>query len=240
MRKQITIEQIVGTFGEQLRASMYFRMPGAVVAYHAGSMTVDVQPMTNDPRTDLDTDGVVTEAWPVVLNVPVAWPRFGGFVLVGPLNKGDPVVLEAFDVDPTTAFAAGAARATAPVDPADVRRHGGAYWKAVPTDLTGAIKSAAAAAAAWILGVDGDPAQILFKAGLIQLGATGGDHVALASKVDGNTKDLKQLLQALSTYLTAIQPIADPSSTATPAMLSAIGAFGSAVVPTGSMLIAAQ
>jgi hypothetical protein len=202
MLKQITHEQIASTSADTLKASLYIRYGGNVVTYYPASMTADIQPNPSDPRTDLDTGAPVPEDWPVFKNVPIAWPRFGGFVLVGPLNQGDPVTLEAFDIDPTTWLAQG--RSVRPIAPADVRRLSGAYWSATPTDLTGPIKSASAAAAAFLLGIDGDAAQILFKEGSIQLGATGGDAIALASKVLTQLQDIVQMVNGITVSVAAV------------------------------------
>lgn len=178
MRRQITTEQIVQTGQDGLKASLYVRMTGTVVKYHATSMTADIQPMTNDVRGDLETGGVTYEPWPVLLNVKIAWPRFGAFVLVGPLNPFDPVTLEAFDLDPNPAWKAG--KSNAPVNPADVRRLSGSYWSATPTNLTGPIKDVSALSSVLaLLGLDGDTAQILFALGALTLGKT-GSNVAIA------------------------------------------------------------
>lgn len=195
MERTVTLEQAIGAALKTLRASLYLQWGGNVVAYHADTMTADVQPNPSDPRTNVDTGAVEPEPWPVLLNVPIAWPRFGGFVLVGPLSVGDPVTLEAFDVDPTTWLQQG--RSIAPVAPADVRRLGGGYWKATPTDLTGPIADAAVAAAAVVLGIDGDPAQVQFSKGVLQLGKTGGDFLALANLVASELGKIKTALATL-------------------------------------------
>jgi hypothetical protein len=180
MLRQITLEQIIGTWIDTAKAAMYFRWPASVVAYHSATMTVDAQIMTNDPRNNLETDGVAPEPWPIILGVPVAWPRFGKVAFVGALNVGDPVVLEAFDVDPTSAFVQGAARSTQAVDPHDVRRHGGGYWQCLPANLTGPIVDVAELASVLaLLGIDGDTAQILFAAGALTVGKAGSTvHLA--------------------------------------------------------------
>jgi len=141
MLKQISHEQILATATDALKASIYVRMPGTVVAYHQASMSADIQPMVNDPRNNLDTGGVTFEPWPVLTNVPIAWPRFGKFVLVGALNVYDPVTLEAFDIDPSEAWAAG--RSNNPVNPAHIRRLAGSAWSATPTNLLGPIADVA-------------------------------------------------------------------------------------------------
>ena len=232
MQRQITTEQIVETALESHRASMYFRLPGVVVAYYPTTQTADVQPMTNDPRTNLDTDAVETEPWPVLLQVRVAWPKFGGptggFIFCGPLKVGDPVILEAFDLDPTTAFKAG--RSTTPVDPSDVHRHGGGYWSCTPADLTAVAASAAAAATAFLLGIDGDQAQVQFSPGSIQLGATGGDFMALASKVDACMAVIKTHTHPVT--VTGVTPGtgAGVAASTASAALSSLPATGSALV----------
>lgn len=239
MRRQITLEQVIDQALATFRASIYVRTTGTVVAYYQATMTADIQPMTADVRTDLATGATVVEPWPVLLGVRIAWPRFGKFVLVGPLEQYDPVTLEAFDLDPTTAFAAGASNK--PVAPVDVRRLGGNYWSATPTNLTGPIKSLAELASfAAMLGIDGDQAQILFRSGAtnaMQLGATGGDFVALASKVDACMAAI-----ATHTHPVPASGLVAPSGGGPctgAATSSASGALGS-LPATGSALIGAQ
>src|SRR5579872_4438298 len=100
MRRQVTTEELVDAGTSALRASIYIRMPASVVSYDPVTRTASVQPMTNDVRFDVDTGAVVFEPWSVITNVPVAWPRFGGFVIAGFLQQYDQVILEAFDLDP--------------------------------------------------------------------------------------------------------------------------------------------
>jgi len=199
-------------------------MGGNVVNYYPATMTADIQPNPNDVRTNLDTDGNVFEPWPVLKNVPIAWPRFGGFVLVGPLKQYDPVTLEAFDLDPTTWLAQG--RSTKPVAPNDVRRLSGNYWSATPTDLTGPIKDASEAAAAFLLGLDGDTAQILFAAAALTLGKTGAqvtiaggaNTLAVGPWATGLASALGAFAMTVSTATTATQ-IAGAATT----LLQALG-----------------
>lgn len=196
MQRQITVEQIVQTGVDGLKATIYLRMPGAVVAYHADTQTADVQPMVNDVRLDLEMGTPVFEPWSVIYNVPVCWPRFGGFTIAGFLEENDQVVLEAFDLDPTPWRAQG--RSKNPVNPYDLRRLGGNYWSANPTDLTGPMQDASAAGSALVIGVDGDSAQIRISKGSIQFGSSGGDAVALANKVKG---ELTKIATAFTSFI---------------------------------------
>ena len=170
-----------------LRESLYHCWPGQVIAFYASTETIDVQPMVNDLRWDLVTGVRVSEPWPVFYGVKVAWPKFGGFELVGPMAPGDGVILTAFDIDPTAYFQTGNRS-----DPAHAARHTGAYWRASPANLTnaGVSPDAAAASSAMIVGAAGKAAQIRFDGTFIQLGASGGDFVALASKVQQAIADL--------------------------------------------------
>ena len=62
-------------------------LPGNVQAYNAAAMTVDVLPVGG---TYQDGDAA---AWPVLPDVPVCFPMFGGGQLTFPLGPGDPVTL---------------------------------------------------------------------------------------------------------------------------------------------------
>lgn len=182
MERLIRQEQAIAAFIESLRNSTYHCWPGAVATYDSNDQIASVTVMVNDPRRDPETGQSYGEPWPVLPGVPVAWMRAGGYTVSGILNPGDPVILVAFDVDPTAWIAQGPSQQ--PVNPNDVRRHGGGYWWALPCNFFGPIMDASGAAAGLLIGKDGDPAQIRFSPGSLQLGNAGGDHVALAQKLD--------------------------------------------------------
>jgi hypothetical protein len=207
---------------------MYFCMPGQVVSYDSANQVADIQPMTNDVRADIsqssDTGKRVPEPWPVIPSVPIAWPRFGKFVIAGRLNQYDPVMLLAFDLDPTSWRATGSKPSNNPVDPADARRHGGHYWWALPCDLRlNKVQSASAAANGMVIGLDGGQAQIIITDSNIQLGGGGGDFVALASLVKG---ELDKIAAAFGSFLPGSggASFAKPYATASPVASSLIKA----------------
>ena len=89
-------------------------------------------------------------------------------MIAGFLEQNDQVVLEAFDLDPTPWRAQG--RSTKPVNPVDVRRLGGNYWSADPTDLTGPSSDPdVLGGASLVLGVAGG-ATLVFNGTTITLG----------------------------------------------------------------------
>lgn len=201
MRKHVTLIEVMGAMSDALRNSLYHSMPASVQAFHPGGAgrraTVDCQPLVNDLRRDIDTGDLISEPWDVIYGVPVQWPCFGGFIIQGPLQVGDEVRLIAEDLDPT-AFRQSGNRS----DPIDVRRHGGGYWVAFPGGSSDpkAPQSGGVAGNALVIGLDGGQPQVIINGTTIQLGATGGDFLALATKV------LTELQKIQTTLATGTAP----------------------------------
>lgn len=217
MERQATVAQAVSAFTETLRADMYKIMPGRVVSYDAGQETATIQPGVNDVRTDLDSGGRKSEPWPPLAGVPIAWPRFGGFVIKGSLNPYDPVVLAAFDLDPTAWRAAG--RTLKPVDPADIDRHGAGYWFAIPTDLS-LSRTPSRPGDSLTIGVDGGQPLITITSAGIFLGDGATIPIALATPLVTLLGQLGTWSAAVASALSAAGfPIASQQTT----FLSALG-----------------
>jgi len=69
-------------------------MPAQVLAYDRLTQRAQVQPALKIARGDLDGDGEIDyDALPVLVEVPVLWPRGGGYALHLPLEPGDTVLL---------------------------------------------------------------------------------------------------------------------------------------------------
>ena len=231
MDRHVLQEDIAGATAESLKASLYLTMMGAIVSYDPASRTASVQPMQNDPRSNLITGGVVPEPWPVLQHVPVAWPRFGGFMFVGGLNPGDPVTLEAYDLDPTQVIQQG--RSQSPVNVGYVRRLSGNFWRAKPEDVVTSTNDTPGAGIT-IVGVDGDAAQLRFSSGSIQLGSYGGDYLALASKVNLALEQISAMVTA-HTHICAAPGSSSGPPTPTPPVFPPPGTFS-----VGSTLIGGQ
>lgn len=231
MERHVTGSDVVTAGVEALRHDMYHQYPGAVIAYYPATETADVQVMTNDVRTDVDSGARISEPWDLK-GVPVAWLRFAGFIIKGTLAVHDPVILQAFDLDPTSAFNAG--RTLKPVDPADVRRHGGGYWFVLPYNLL-VGHAQGAVTGTLTIGAEGAAPCIVISGSTIQLGASGGDFVALASLV-------KTELGKIATAITALAGATYTPGPGSPAPLTFAG--GSApsysASSVASALVAAQ
>ena len=230
MEKQIRTGQLLDIANESLKNAMYHVLPGSVVNYDAANQVADIQPMVNDVRTDVDTQARVSEPFEVIPSVPIMWPRFGKFVIAGRLNQYDPVLLIAFDLDPTAWRQKPSSNE--PSDPPDVSRHAGKYWAAFPCDLRqNPIQGAGVASAALYVGLDGGDPVIVINDSTIQLGSSSADAAALASKVDS----------AISTIVAAFNGHAHPVAAlcAAPGMpavftpVASTGPVAPTVPPTG-------
>ena len=201
MDKHIELEDIVGAAIAGLKASMYVSMPGAVVSYNAAMQTANVQPMLNDPRQNLSSETVFFEPWGVLQNVPVMWPRMGGYVIAGLLKPNDQVVLEAWDLDPTAWRTQ--TKSLLPANPGDLRRLGGNHWRVNPSDLTagspttGPNKSAPTVPSL-VIGLDGGLPLITITGTTIQIGAGATSPVALAPLVAAQLAAIATTLGSLT------------------------------------------
>jgi hypothetical protein len=70
------------------RMDIHTSFPARVLSYDAPGQTVDVQPALMREGT-ADDGGVAFDALPVLYNVPLQWPRGGGFALTFPIDVGD-------------------------------------------------------------------------------------------------------------------------------------------------------
>lgn len=205
MKRHLTDSQVIQSFIDSFKATLYFSMPGAVQAYYPATRTADVLPMTNDVRTDLATGAPLYEPWPALKGLPVMWPRFrgskdkGSFTLAGILNPNDQVLLEAFDLDPSTWLAQG--RSNKPVNPAHIARFGG-HWRVNPSDIASPLTGVSSSTpepgtqALFVIGEDGSSQQIRFNDdGSISIGGDQtDDFVALAALVKGELTKIAAFL----------------------------------------------
>lgn len=167
--RSVTLAEVLRANNAALRAGLHTSMPGVIKSYDPATKTADVLPVVRMPTYDPDT-GEEEEAvdLPVIPNVPVSFPRGGGWHLSFPLEAGDHVTLVFSET------ATGHWRSTGEVsEPGDVRRHSLGY----PTAFLGAAPDAEVLAddavgnpitsGKMVLGKDGDPTQS------IRIGASG-------------------------------------------------------------------
>lgn len=179
-----TLADVLDFFLANDRAELHVAVPGRVQSYDAAAQTVVVQPMTKKVSRDAD-DTRIVDTLPVLPAIPVSWPRGGGYFLSMPLVAGDGGLIMFTDTD------IGAWRDSGEVaDPGDERRHGLGGAVFVPGIETVARALTGAGTGHLVLGKEGGPA-IHIDGATVQLGAAGGQFVALASLVTDQLADLK-------------------------------------------------
>lgn len=171
-------ELIEGAIASQL-LDLHTAIPGKVKSYDAAKQTAEViiQVRAATPAEDGST---VAEEPPVIPNVPVQWPRGGGFALHFPLAAGDHVLLVFSEA------AIGHWRASGQVaDPGDLRRHSLAYPVAIPGIAPDAGVLTDAPAGEGVVNVPAGK--------VLRIGGGEADFVALSAKVDANFKAIKDM-----------------------------------------------
>ena len=169
-----SLSDVIDLYLDIDRAGHFHAIPGRVKSYDATKQTAVIEPMVKLVWRTADDERVV-DTLPVLPDVPVAWPRGGGYFLHLPLAAGDGGLILVTDTD------IGAWRETGQVsDPGDERRHGLGGAVFYPGLETVARALLDASAGHLVLGKDGGPA-VHIDGSTVQLGAAGGQPVAMAT-----------------------------------------------------------
>jgi hypothetical protein len=155
---------------------LHTALPGRVEKYDATKQVADVQPVVKKPTRDAAGTRTFVEL-PVIRNVPVVWPRAGGFSLHLPMTKGDHVLLVFSEWDHSQWRQTGATS-----KPAWLELHGLSFPYAVPGIGPNASPIAATDAPAGVAALNGP--------GDIRLGGTSADFLALAQKTQQALDDI--------------------------------------------------
>ncbi|GHU69740.1 hypothetical protein FACS1894184_14230 [Clostridia bacterium] len=78
---------------EEDAAILRVAMPGIVTEVDVKKQTLKVQPAIMEKIKDKDTGEEKDQPLPVLEDVPIVWPRAGGFSMIMPINPGDEVFL---------------------------------------------------------------------------------------------------------------------------------------------------
>jgi len=92
MTQGIRLADVINTALERAYRNIRVCLPGRVESYDPGQQRASIQPLINDPYVDEDGEQVA-DPFPVITDVPIAWPNGGGFQITLPLAKGDNVML---------------------------------------------------------------------------------------------------------------------------------------------------
>lgn len=108
------LEQVVGDAIEAALRRLHVSMPGEIQSYDSSKQTAQVKPQIQDRPS---ADGVVL-ALPVLEDVPVVFPRAGGWSMTFGVQKGDQCLL-VFSERSLDVWLGGGGDS----DPADLRHH---------------------------------------------------------------------------------------------------------------------
>jgi len=169
---------------------LHTAMPGRVEKYDASKQVVDVLPQLKRAVSDGEGDYVI-EDLPVIPNVPVCFPRAGGFFVSFPIQKGDMVLI----VFAERAIGAWKKKGEA-CDPGDRRMHPLAGAMAIPGVYPSGSELGDADGSNMVMGKDGTAAaQVVITPSMVKLG--GGDQfVALANKVNQELTNIQSTFNA--------------------------------------------
>lgn len=213
---------------------IHVSLPGAIEAYDAARQVADVKPLLRRPLVASDGTELEPESLPILMDVPVVFPRGGGFFISFPLAKGDLVHL-VFVEKSMDQWLDGEGQETTP---ADFRMHSLSDAVAYPGLYPRGLALADAHAENLVVGRDGDAAAHFRPDGEIHLGSDGAaDYVALAQLVKDEVTALRDTVNGLvSTYNSHIHTTtATIGAGAVPGIISAPTSTASAPAAVGDV-----
>jgi hypothetical protein len=152
-------------------------LPGKVVSYDPSTKLATVEPMVHNGNP-----------LPPIPEVPIKWPRFGGYRLVGPLNAGDEVTLHFHKWDPSRF------RVSGEKSQANLSRDTGIYAYAVPGSES-ETSTYNGGGSGLHIGKDDGAVEIVVTPTQIKLGASGAaSGVAKGDLVDSNFDAIVEFL----------------------------------------------
>ena len=191
-----TLAQVIDRFISSRLASLHTSMPAIVQSYDKETQTVEVQPAIKNVYTNEDEEEQV-ESLPLLVDVPVVFPRAGGFFVSFPIVKGDSVLVVFGERSMDQWQGTGKES-----DPGDLRRFSLSDAVAIPGVFPSTAPLKDAHGENMVMGKD-EGAQIHLKPnGEVHLAEEdASDFVALAAKVKASI-DALQVAHDLHTHLT--------------------------------------
>lgn len=182
MSAPLTLSEVIQTGIDSAHQNIYVSIPATVQTYYPSTQTVDAQPVVQRPV--YDDEGVVSyESLPVVPNVPVAFPRGGGFAFSYPLAQGDTVLL----VFSTYAFGVWRSNNQTDQPPGDNRLNSMGYPVAIPGIAATSNALASATSDTMVMGLDNGNAQLALSSSLSTL-VNGSSNIQVkGSEINLNT-----------------------------------------------------
>lgn len=220
MSRDPTLAEVIRRGMDARIADIHVALPGRVESYDVATQKANVQPLLK--RVIASEDGEEVLRMPVINDVPVIFPRGGGFFLSFPIQAGDHVLLimNERSIDKWVVNDGGE------VNPDDLRMHDLSDAVAYPGFYPFTKSVDDAHASNLVIGKDGGK-QIHVKSAQVALGSENpADFVALANLV---SSQLSSIATALTTHVHAgVTP--GPSLTGVAAPVYVPGSVASTVV----------
>lgn len=225
MPSNVTLAEVLKAASEALSSGLRCALPGRVESYVPATQTAAITPTIRNPIRDIETGEYSSEELPTIPNVPVCFPRGGGFHVTFPLEKGDHVLLVFADL------ATGQWRASGETsEPLDVRRHSLGYPFAIPgafsdlQTLTNPINPLLLGKL--VVGKEASPAQCIRISGTtIEVGGLVPLPLAMGPAT-------VTALTAISVWASAISALVPGSAAATAILTTALATAATAIPAT--------
>lgn len=195
-----TLAELLDIAIESKLRGLHVALPGRIDSYDLDNQRVDVQPLLQ--RTPVASDGteLAVETLPILHDVPLVFPRGGGFFMSLPVVAGD-LVLLVFVERSMDVWLDGQGDLTKPLD---FRRHNLSDAVAIPGLYPLKRPLADAHAENLVVGLDGSSAAHFRPDGEIHLGSDGAaDYVALAQLVKDEITALRNTVNSFVTAYNA-------------------------------------
>lgn len=177
-----TMAEIIDAAMESRLLDVHTCLPGKINSYNPATQTADIELQVKRMLEGQD-DKFTTEDLPVLPNVPIIFPRGGGYYAAFPMKAGDPVVI-IFSEASLDQYRSKASLTT----PGDARRHTLMGGVAYPCDITntGILAPTDISSSYLVVGKEGGE-KAVFRTNRIEVtdDVAGGadDWVAMAAKV---------------------------------------------------------
>lgn len=208
-----TLAEVLDTWRDGIMRDTRVSFPAQVTRYDSVTQLCDVKPLIQDHFEDED-DSFTSISLPIITNVPVCWPRGGGFAMTMPLAVGDTVGVLVQDRSIDQWLEQGGEQS-----PTDERRHALKDAIAIPGlhDKTKPVPSVPTTG--MMFGKDAGP-RVKVTASDIQLGGT-DETVACAGKV---ATELNRIWTAFQAHVHTVSVANVQSGSST--LAATVGAAG--------------
>jgi hypothetical protein len=176
---------------------LHTALPCEIVSFDTTAQTAVLQPLIKSVTRDID-NREIEESYPQLVDVPICWPRAGGFVITYPLAAGDIVTALFHEADLGRFLETGAESRALMLE-----RHALSGVVALPFGPYPYASTIGETIDGLVLGADGGAVIRIKDDGTVQIGASGSAMQAIAL-----AEDVKAQLQVIVDAISGGVPVA--------------------------------